>query len=85
MATKERMEKYAAIAARAEEKGLLQDDRLALIMDLEVADEEFNIRLDDLLAAGDFDFAHDIVGIQSNINRREKRMCGYFMPRFAQI
>lgn len=72
------------IAERADEKGLLQFDRLSLIMDIEVAHNEFNLRLADLLAADDFNFAHDVVGIQNNIDRESKKIINFFVPRYAK-
>ncbi len=81
--TKEEMLLIAEIAKRAEEKGLLQFDRLSLIMDIQTAHEHFNLRLDEWLKADDFNFAHDIVGIQQNIDRQNKKMLNCFLPRYA--
>lgn len=75
--------KIVDITKRAEEKNLLMFDRMSLIMDLECANEEFNLRLEDLLNADDFNFAHDIIGIQNNLNREERKMGNLFVPRFA--
>ncbi len=72
-----------AIAERAENKGLMAFDRLSLMMDLECADDEFNLRLDELLQADNFNFSHDIVGIQNNLNRETKKMENFFVPRYA--
>lgn len=80
---KERFEKIVAIAKRAEEMNLLLFDRMSLLMDLECVDNEFNLRLDDLLNADNFNFSHDIVGIQNNLNRQTKEMENFFLPRFA--
>ena len=71
------------IAKRAESKGLLMFDRLSLIMDIEAAHKECNLRLNDLLKADEFDFAHDIVGIQKNIDRDTKQLMNCFLPRYA--
>lgn len=83
MTKKEEMLLIAEIAKRAEEKGLLQFDRLSLIMDIQTAHEQFNLRLDEWLKADDFNFAHDIVGIQQNIDRQNKKMLNCFLPRYA--
>jgi len=83
MNRKEKFEKYVEIAKRAEKMGLLAFDRMSLIMDLQHTDDEFNLRLDDLLNADDFNFAHDIVGIQRNFNRESKVMDNLFVPRFS--
>lgn len=72
------------IAEKAEKMDLMQFDRLSLIMDLETAHEEFNLKLDELLNASDFDFAHDVVGIQQNIDRKERKMIRHFLPRYAR-
>ncbi|PSB00053.1 DUF6874 family protein [Bacillus halotolerans] len=83
MNNKETFLKIVNIAKRAEEKNLLMFDRMSLIMDLECVNEEFNLRLEDLLNADDFNFAHDIIGIQNNLNREERKMGNLFVPRFA--
>lgn len=74
----------ADIAKRADEKGLLQYDRMSLIMDLNVAHEQFKLDLNGLLNASDVDFAHDINGIQGNINRQTKTVENLFLPRYAR-
>ncbi|MCH4866776.1 DUF6874 family protein [Bacillus sp. 1006-3] len=83
MNNKETFLKIVDIAKRAEEKNLLMFDRMSLIMDLECVNEEFNLRLEDLLNADDFNFAHDILGIQNNLNREKRKMENLFVPRFA--
>lgn len=79
-----RQMKYAEIADRAKEIGY-EGDRLSLLMDIESADKVFNLRLEDWLAADDFNFAHDLYGIMNNINRTEfpAKDFGFFVPRFA--
>ena len=86
MNDKEKFMTYVKIAQRAEGMYLYSGERVTFLMDLESADETFNLRLDDLLNADDFNFAHDIVGIVSNINRSEfpSKDFGFFVPRFAQ-
>lgn len=74
----------AEIAKRAEEQGLLHYERISLIMDLQTAHEQFNLALDELLNAPDLDFAHDINGIQQNINRQTKTVENLFLPRYAR-
>lgn len=73
----------AEIAKRADEKGLMMFDRMSLIMDIQVAHEQFNLKLDEWLKADDFNFSHDIVGIQQNINRETKTIENCFVPRYA--
>lgn len=86
MKTKEKFMTYVKIAQRAEEMGIYNGNRMSLLMDLESADEMFNLRLDDFLNADNFNFAHDVVGIVNNINRNEfpAKDFGLFVPRFAQ-
>lgn len=77
------IEKIMEIVERAEKQGLIRYSKLSLMMDLELAHDTFNMRLDDLLKASDFDFAHDIAGIQNHIVRQDKIFEDYFVPRFA--
>lgn len=82
---KERYKKYVEIAKRAENEGVYKGERINLLMDIESADQKFNLRLDDWLKADNFNFAHDIFGIIDNINRTEFPATdfGFFVPRFA--
>ena len=80
---KENFELIAEIAKRAERKNLLMFDRMSLRMDLEQATEQFNLKLKELLNADDFNFAHDICGIQNNFNRETLKMENCFLPRYA--
>lgn len=41
------------------------------------------LRLADLLAADDFNFAHDIFGIDRHINHENGRLDNCFVPRFS--
>lgn len=81
---KEDYELIRKIAAIADEKGLIMFDKMSLIMDLECCMNLFELRLEEFLNADDFNFAHDIVGIQKNLNRETKKMNNYFLPRFAR-
>lgn len=71
------------IVSRAEKLNLLMFDRLSLIMDLEGAYRQFNLRLEDILKADDLNFSHDIIGIQENIDRQTGNF-NSFTPRFAK-
>jgi hypothetical protein len=42
------------------------------------------LRLNDLLDADDFNFIHDIVGIERHLNRQTFTLRDHFVPRFAQ-
>lgn len=84
MKTKEKMKMYVKIAERAEELGIYHGERLTLLMDIESADEQFNMRLEDWLNADNFNFAHDVVGIVNNIDRSTfPAEISRFLPRFA--
>lgn len=83
MDKKERFIKQLQIAKRAMVKGLTRGDMITVAMDIELADDIFNLRLDDLLSADEFNFAHDICGIQTHINRRLKCFEDCFVPRYA--
>lgn len=84
MKTKEKFEMYVKIAERAEELGIYHGERVTLLMDIESADEAFDMRLEDWLNADNFNFAHDIVGIVNNIDRSTfPAKFSRFLPRFA--
>lgn len=85
MKTKERFMMYVKVAQRAEELGIYHGERSTLLMDIESADNAFNMRLEDWLNADDFNFAHDVVGIVNNIDRSKFPATEFhrFLPRFA--
>ena len=60
-------------------------ERLSLLMDIESADEKFNLRLEEWLTADDFNFIHDLYGIMDHIVRDKIPAddFGFFVPRFA--
>ena len=41
------------------------------------------LKLDALLAADEFNFAHDVFGIRRHINRRTGKLENCFLPRFS--
>lgn len=71
------------IASRAESLQIQHTSVLSLMMDIALAYLEFDLKLDELLVADDFNFVHDISGIQSNINRETATFINGFIPRFA--
>lgn len=83
MKTKEKFMMYVKLAERAEQMGIYNGERFSLMMDIENADKAFNLRLEELLNADNFNFAHDIVGIVNNIDRRNPTDFNLFVPRFA--
>lgn len=78
------METISKIVERADKLNLLCDDRISLMMDLDVSNKEFDLRVNELLEADDFNFSHDICGIQNNIDRTTKTFINCFVPRFAR-
>lgn len=84
---------HTQIVNRAKKMGIIRGELLTLYMDLEAATEHFNLNCEGLLAADDFNFTHDICGIQQNINRGKTCMYAHpsvivfencFVPRFAR-
>lgn len=84
MNAKEKFMMYVKIAERAEELGIYHGERVTLLMDIENADNVFDMRLEEWLNADNFNFAHDIVGIVNNIDRsKHPAEFHCFLPRFA--
>ena len=85
MKNKERFLMYVKVAQRAEGMGIYNGERSTLLMDIESADNAFNLRLEDMLEADDGNFAHDIVGIVNNIDRSTFPATDFnlFVPRYA--
>jgi len=83
-ATMEERDIIAKIAERAE-RVLLREykDRFTTMMDLEVVHSNSPLRLADFLAADDFNFIHDIVGIRRHLNRETGNLEDCFLPRFT--
>lgn len=86
MKDKQKFLTYVKVAQRAEGMGIYNGERSTLLMDIESADNVFNLRLEDWLNADDFDFAHDLVGIVKNIDRTKFPATEFnlFVPRFAK-
>ena len=83
--TKERFLKHVEICERAEARyPEIKKQRFSNMMDIESADKQFNLRLDDWLNADDTNFFHDFFGI-INESDRTTYPCtfGLFVPRFA--
>ena len=80
----DKTEMYVKICERAESLGY-NGERISLMMDIESADKKFNLRLDEMLNADNFNFIHDVTGIINNIARDEYPATdfGLFVPRFA--
>ena len=86
---KERFHKIYEISVRADnilnkyENRSAYPSRVTIMMDVENADKQFNLRLDELLEADDYEFTHDVFGIVNNIDRRTGKVGNLFVPRFA--
>ncbi len=59
-------------------------DQVGLMMDLTACHANGNpLRLSELLVADDFNFTHDVYGIQRHINRDTGKLENCFVPRFT--
>ena len=58
--------------------------RLDMIMDLDAANKNCPLKLQELLDTDDFNFYHDLVGIRQHINRNTGKLEDCFLPRFAK-
>lgn len=66
----------------AHEHGIEYDTFTAL-MDLNAVQLNVPLRLDELAAADDFNFAHDMFGIRRHLNRQTFELENCFLPRYA--
>lgn len=61
-------------------------DRMDIVMDITATHANgCELDLEKMLAADDFNFAHDIVGIYRHIDRSTGKLGNHFLPRFAKI
>lgn len=83
--TKEEFELIEAIANRSI-KELELSDKMGIIMDIGYVHTTcIPLKLKDMLTGERQDFAHDIHGIYKHWNRRDLKMDGGFLPRFAKV
>jgi hypothetical protein len=75
--TKESFELIFAIVDRVERELSLWTNRLSLSMDIEYS----GVNLQALLDADRETFLHDVSGIVANMDRKNKRLGGCFVPR----
>lgn len=73
------------IVVRAQKMGITIGDHITQMMDVDHANKQFNLRLEELLQADDFNFAHDFCGIQRHIDRSTGLVGDFFIPRFARM
>jgi len=70
--------------AMAEDAGI-QCEQMDVLMDIEACHcNGCPLKLEELLAAGDGDFGHDVFGIRRFIDRETGQLGGQFLPRFSQ-
>lgn len=82
--TKEEDVLIGKIAKRAVEMGL-SVDKLEVNMDVTAVHmNDCKLDLQRFLEADDFNFAHDITGIRSNIDTTNGKLRNCFLPRFAK-
>jgi hypothetical protein len=58
--------------------------RMDVLMDIEAAHLACPLKLEELLAAPEPDFGHDMTGIYRHLNRETGELENYFLPRYAQ-
>ncbi len=79
----ERFEIISKIVDRANVLGITIGTRCTQMMDIDNADQQFNLRLDEFLNADDENFVHDFCGIQRHMDRIQCKVVDFFLPRFA--
>jgi len=79
--SKRDLELIHKIAERASK--LLKLPLLSVEMDLTAVHSVSPLRLEDFLNAERIDFAHDVYGIQKNIDRSTGKLKNFFEPRFT--
>lgn len=58
--------------------------KIDMIMDIDAANKDCPLRLQELLDADDINFYHDIIGIGQHMNRQTRKLEDCFLPRFAK-
>lgn len=77
------IEKIVDRAEKMKPEGMRQS-RMDWFMDITACHANgCQLKLDELLVAADFDFAHDVFGIRRHIDRTTGRLGDCFLPRFA--
>jgi hypothetical protein len=63
----------------------IRADRMTIVMDLTACHfRAQKLRLDDLLAADEFNLMHDVGGINRHLDRENSVLMNCFSPRFSQ-
>ena len=86
--TKDELRIIREIAKRAHERAARNHQEYLLIdAEMDVCATHANgcpLRLEELLGADDFNFAHDVFGIRAHLDRESGTLRDCFLPRFAQ-
>ena len=87
--TKEEFKTIQAIADRASAMALqykrFEYPRMDAEMDITATHANgCKLRLNELLAADPFDFAHDVFGIRRHLNRETGKLDNCFVPRYSR-
>ena len=86
--TKQQIQVIAQIAKRAVKMATeagIKYTQMDALMDLDACiSNGCPLKLDELLAADDGNFGHDVFGIRRHINRETGQLENCFLPRFAQ-
>lgn len=70
--------------AELRKAGFQSQDRMTLHMDITACHANGTpLRLGELLKADDFNFAHDVLGINRHIDRKTGKLTDCFSPRFS--
>lgn len=77
------MELYLSIVLRAQRMGIAHGKHITQMIDVEIAQHQFGLRLEELAVANDEDFVHDFCGIQNHMNRKGCKVEGDFVPRYS--
>lgn len=76
--------KIATRAVQMAAKHGIDYDRIDAEMDITATHANGTpLRLDELLVADDFNFAHDVFGIRSHLDRKTGKLNDCFSPRFS--
>jgi len=81
---KEQLYTVKKIAERSEVELSFKYDRIGLIMDLDFVNDRIPLDFEKLFNFDSFNFAHDLIGIYQNFDRRTKTMLNCFVPRCAK-
>jgi len=83
--TKKEMQLIVKIAQRAFSMDMGYEDFQALNMDIAACHLNGNpLKLEELLNADDFNFAHDVNGINRHMNRETGKLTNSFSPRYSK-